>query len=93
WMSLILTARDRRFWDGGPNLRAMTLTTDSGLYFDANPFLSRNEHYSLNSMGHEPFCETFQIWACLHEFPTEWVELEYSYGEPWSVRVDWEAVT
>ncbi|MEG1593234.1 MAG: permease prefix domain 1-containing protein [Oscillibacter sp.] len=94
WMSLILTARDRRFWDGGPDIIAMTLDTDSGLHYASDyAGWGNSEHYYLRASRQKPFCATYEISSCLHEFPTEWVELGYSYGEPWSIRVDWEAVT
>ena len=95
WLSMILTARDKRFWDADLDLSAMTLDISGDLHYVSTWAEDARNHtrYSLNCLEQTPFCVSYRIWACLQEDPTEWVELTYPYGEPWSIRVEWEAVT
>ncbi|MBQ2996917.1 MAG: hypothetical protein IJE22_06800, partial [Oscillibacter sp.] len=39
-----------------------------------------------------PFRETVVLTACLNETPTKWLELDYPYGEGWTIRLEWEGI-
>ena len=41
---------------------------------------------------HDPFRSLSYYYISQLEPPGDWLEITYPYGEPWSIRVDWEEV-
>ena len=92
WLSAAITAEDDRFWDRGPYLSAMTITSDWGKTWYGSWKAGEESYFNSRTVERTPFRETVVVTACLNEIPTKWLDFQYPYGEAWSVRLEWEGV-
>ena len=92
WLSAAITAKDDRFWDNGPYWGGLTITSDWGKTWYGRWQDGEDSYFQARTVERTPFRETVVLTACLNEVPTKYLDLQYPYGEEWSVRLTWEEV-
>ena len=92
WLSAAITAEDDRFWDNGPYYSAMTITSDWGKTWYGSWRNGDDSYFNGYTVERTPFREPVVLTACLIETPTKWLELDYPYGEGWTIRLEWEGI-
>ena len=94
YLTVVLSAKDPRFWDEEPSLSPMTISTDWGKTWYApdmgDELPQPVSHFNSYTAEKTPFHSTRILTACLNEIQTQWVELRYNGSEPWNIRIEWE---
>lgn len=102
WYTIVVAAEDRRFWDAGPAKMpyGLYVTEDTGYRYDGdyrddaeNAAETADGYLGFLRGDHDPFQAVYYFYVRGAEPPGEWLEVSYSRGDPWSIRVRWEEVT
>lgn len=93
WLTIVVAADDQRFWDRGPIGMWQELRTldDAGRICDT-VWDPEGGNFVRARSFHDPFRSLSYYYISQLEPPGDWLEITYPYGEPWSIRVDWEEV-
>jgi len=87
-----------------PFVNELVLTFDDGTYYDSHYYdevIGTDENgnavwgpadgnLSGSTLGTDPFRSVYHLWISPRAQRGEWMELSYPYGDPWSIRIQWE---
>lgn len=93
WITIVVAADDQRFWDYGPSgiWQDLQAKDDMGRFYDTE-WKPAGGNFVPTRIYSDPFRTLQYFYINQLEPPGEWIEVSYPYGEPWSIRVNWEEV-